>query len=61
MSEKHSQKNRRMWANIPKEERSKRMASIAKKRMDSMTPRQRKLLARRLVNARVAKRADGVE
>lgn len=61
MSNKHSVKNRKMWANVPKEERSRRMSEIAKKRMESMTLRQKKLLARRLVNARIAKRADAVE
>lgn len=61
MSDKHSEKNRRMWSKVPKEVRSARMAAIAKKRMESMTLRQKKLLARRLVNARIAKRADAVE
>lgn len=61
MSNKHSVKNRKMWANIPKEERSRRMSEIAKKRMQTLSPRQRKLIGRRLVNARLAKRADGVE
>lgn len=61
MSDKHSEKNRRMWASVPPEVRKERMSAIAKKRMQSMTPRQRKLLARKLVNARIAKRESAVE
>ena len=56
MSVKQSLALKKRWANVPKEERSKRASQLAKKRMDSLSPRQRKLIARKLVKAREAKR-----
>lgn len=56
MSSKHSAANRAKWAKIPKEKRSAIMSERAKARMKGLTPLQRKRIARKLVNAREAKR-----
>ncbi len=56
MSKKHSLANVKKWANISPEERSKRMSKIAKHRMKSLTPEQRKKIGRKLTKAREAKR-----
>ncbi len=56
MSELQSKVNRERWGKLSKEERSARMSQLAKKRMEKLTPLQRKRIARKLVNARAAKR-----
>ena len=56
MSDKNVIANTRQWKSVPAEERSKRMSALAKGRMSKLTPRQRKRIARKLVNARAAKR-----
>lgn len=56
MSNKHSLANKKKWASISPEERSKRMSKIAKDRMKSLTSAQRKKIGRNLTKAREAKR-----
>lgn len=56
MSLKHSAASKARWAKIPKSERSRRMSEIAKKRMQDMTPQEKKRLGRKLKLSRAAKR-----
>jgi hypothetical protein len=55
MSKKHSIASKQRWANVPAEERSRRMRALAQKRMQALTPEERAKIARKLVRARKKK------
>lgn len=57
MSEKHIQANKKRWAKIPKEERSRTMRKVVNARHSKLTKKERKEAGRRLTQSRLKKRA----
>lgn len=55
MSKKHVLANKKKWAKVSPEERSKRMSKVAEERYKGITPKQRKKIGKFLTNARKAK------
>ena len=56
--EKISEHRRAYWANMDPKEKEKRMSTIAKKRIASMTPQQKREWAMKCVAARKRKRIE---
>lgn len=51
-TEKHSIASKNRWANVPAEERSRRMSELAKRKHAKLSPEQRKAESRRLLKAK---------
>lgn len=58
MSKKHIEANKKRWAKIPKEERSRRMTALVKKRHSKLTKKQRKDIGINLTQIRLKKQAE---
>jgi len=55
MSKKHVEANKRRWAKIPKEERSRRMREVVLARHSKLTKKQRKEIGIKLTQSRLKK------
>jgi hypothetical protein len=58
MSESNSKKNKRYWAGVPKEERSKRMQKLKADWWKKQDPKARRKFALKLVRARKKNKTD---
>ncbi len=57
MTKKHSVASTQRWVNIPKDERSSIMSSVAHKRWAKVSKKDRRIIAMMMVRARKAKQS----